>query len=138
MKKHGSTFEYARQRDDDLMRAYRLALHQSNHISMPDIFRCVVAMPSERFWVSEERAAIVISAMMKGATFPNMYKTKREMFEEIYRRVLALRLKRPQLSVFDLTFEVVRQRAPQFYLTPGSAKVIISKIKKRKREEKYS
>ena len=136
MKYHGSKFEYEQQRDEDLMRAYRQALHESSHIHMPDIFRKVVAMPSSRFWVSEERAAVVISAMMRGVTFPNMNPTKRKMFQEIYNRVVCLRDRQPCLSVYELTFEVVRQQAPQFYLTPGSAKVIISKIKKRKREKK--
>lgn len=130
MKNFGSTFEYEKQRNDDLMRAYREEIEQCKFIKMPDVFKKVVNRPSQRFWVSEERAAIVLSAMIKGDTLDNMRPLKREMFFEIYRRAMELREKNPELSVFNLAFCVVRQQAPKFYLTPGSAKVIVSKIKR--------
>ncbi len=134
MKPPGAFFEYTRQRDEDLMRAYRKAMQEATHISMPEIFRKTVMMPSQRFWVSEERAAIVISALLRGKTFPKMNTMKRMMYREIHDRVQQLRKLHPDMCISELTFHVVRQQAPQFYITPGSAKVIISKIRRRKRE----
>lgn len=129
MKHSGSTFEYEQARNEDLMRAYHKLLYECSSIHLPDIFRQVVNMPAERFWVSEERAAIVIASMLRGDQLENMRPTNREKYQEIYKRVLELRKEHPGLSVYNLTFMAVHQPAPKFYLTPGSAKVIIYKIK---------
>ena len=136
MKYFGSTFEYEEERNKDLMRAYREEIAAVDFINMPDIFRSIVNKPSSRFWVSEERAAIVVSAMMRGETLAKMRPLKREMFQEIYNRVKALQEQHPDKSVYQLTFTVVQQQAPKFYLTAGSAKVIISKIKRKWYEER--
>lgn len=140
MKNKGSIFEYEDARNRDLMRAYKELVEKSRRIYLPDICKQLVNMPSERFWVSEERAAIVISDMLKGRPIDNMTRNKREMYEEIYRRVLALREERPDASITELVSEVVEGPAPKFYLTPKSAKVIISKIKSEwyeRRKRKY-
>lgn len=136
MKSHGTHFEYEDERNAELIAAMRKAYEQAEYIKMSDIYKKIVEMPASRFWVSEERAAIVISSMMKGETLERMGKMKREMFQEIYRRVMRLKDDHPELSTYNLVFKVVRQPAPKFYLTPGSAKVIISKIRRRWYEER--
>lgn len=130
MKPHGSNSEFKQQRNDDLMRAYHELIKSAQYILMPEIYRKVVDMPTRRFWISEGRAAIVISAMMKGDTLENMGPLKREMYNEIYSRVIKLREKKPDLPIIQLVEMVVEQPAPKFYLTPGSAKVLICKIRK--------
>ena len=130
MKPHGSNSEFKQQRNDDLMRAYHELIKSAQHILMPEIYHKVVDMPTRRFWISEGRAAIVISAMMKGDTLENMGPLKREMYNEIYSRVIKLREKKPDLPIIQLVEMVVEQPAPKFYLTPGSAKVLICKIRK--------
>ena len=67
---------------------------------------------------------------MKGDKLSNMGEMKKAMFQEIYRRVAHLRQKFPKASLIDLCSQVVNQRAPKFYLTPGSAEVIICKARK--------
>lgn len=130
MKPQGSYSEFKKQRNDDLMRAYHELIKSAQYILMPEIYRKVVDMPTRRFWISEGRAAIVISAMMKGDTLENMGPLKREMYNEIYSRVIKLREKKPDLPIIQLVEMVVEQPAPKFYLTPGSAKVLICKIRK--------
>lgn len=136
MKNFGSHFEYERQRNDDLMRCYREHLSRRPFIHLPEVLDDIVNSPSARFWVSEERAAIVMSQIMRGDKLEKMRPLKREMYEEIYRRVMKLKEQHPDWPLSQLTFEVVRQPAPKFYLTPGSAKVIISKIKSQWYEER--
>lgn len=131
MKNRGSVFEYARERDDDIMRAYIEQIDSCDQIHLPKVFSRVVNMPSKRFWVSPERASIVISNMMRGDNLASMRPTKREMFFEIYKRVLELKALYPKKTIYQLTCIVVQQEAPKFYLTAGSAKVIICKIKKK-------
>ncbi len=134
MRKHGSGFEYEIERNRDLLRARREAL-ASRDDSM-GIYRQIVSMPSRRFWVSEERAYIVIYRMVKhGAdSIRQMQPMKQKMFMEIYRRVCQTMALRPNDSLYKIVFDVVNQPAPEFYLTSGSAKVIIHRIIQRCRQ----
>jgi len=130
MKHRGCVCDFAEERNKDLLRSYRKLLEESDVISS-EIYVRLVEMPSVRFWVSEERAAIVVASMMKGNKLANHRQNKREMFQEIYRRVMLLKTKRAELSLFELVSEVVRQPAPKFYITPGSAEVYICYAKKK-------
>lgn len=133
MKKKGTISQLQHERDDDLMRAFQKELAGRPHILLPEVLNAVVSSPSKRFWVTSERAAIVIYNMMKGDELEHMRPLKRKMFREIYRRVMKLKANYPQLSIPILTEQVVAEPAPEFYITPGSAKVIISRIRKRRR-----
>lgn len=130
MKHPGSHFEYETERNNDLLRAYKEAIQEASYICVDKLYKEIVNKPSKRFWVSEERAAIVVSQLMKGRAPMNMQPLRREMFVEIHRRVVELKKTEPQASLSALVFKVLRQPAPKFYLTPGSAKVIICKIKR--------
>ena len=124
--------EYSHERSDDLMMAYDRYIATCKHIRMPDVYESIVNMPSSRFWVSDIRAALVVSAIIRGdAHLESMWPLKREMYLEIYRRVLILKKKRPGLSISELCAEVVIQPAPKFYLTAGSAKMMVCKARKR-------
>lgn len=129
MKYFGSILDFTKQRNADLMRAFRRQLAAADFIVMPDIFELVAESPSARFWVSEERAAIVISAMAAGKPMPRMRSNKREMFEEIYRRFLVARNNNPGKTVYELVADIVNQPAPKFYLTPRTVGEFIYRIK---------
>lgn len=58
-----------------------------------------------------------------------MRKNKREMFEEIFRRFLAVREKHPEKSIYALAIMVVNQPAPRFYMTPRTVGELIYRIK---------
>lgn len=135
MKHRGCVCDFADERDKDLLRSYRKLLEESGVISS-EIYVKLVDMPSARFWVSEERAAIVVASMMNGDKLTNQRQNKREMYQEIYRRVMLLKRKKTELSLYELVSEVVRQPAPKFYITPGSAEVYICYAKKKWYEER--
>lgn len=137
MRHKGSKAEFSQERDCDLLRAYRDYIATCRYIRQREVLAAVVDMPSKRFWVSTTRAALIVSAMMKGRpVLDSMWPQHREMFEEIYRRVVALGAERPELGVADLCAIVVLQPAPKFFLTPGSAKVIICKARRKWMEMK--
>lgn len=136
MKHHGAMMEYAEERMQDLMRAYDEYISSCAYIRMPDVYSAIVNMQSQRFWVSDIRATKVIYAMLRGVPLKDMRPLKREMFEEILRRVLALRKKRPELTIRTCCSIVVAQPAPKFYLTPGSAKIMVCKARKKWVQEK--
>ena len=129
MKYFGSILDFTRERNADLMRVYHDRLAEASIIVMPVIFQLVADSPASRFWVSEERAAIVISAMVAGKPMPRMRSNKREMFEEIYRRYLVMRKDCPDKSVYELVTKIVNQPAPKFYLTPRTVGEFIYRIK---------
>lgn len=131
MKHKGALMEYSKERSDDLMRAYDEYIKSCNFIRMSDVYNNIVNMPARRFWVSDIRAALVVSAMIRGeAHLEAMWDLKREMYEEIYRRVIELRKHCPKSSISELCAMVVVQPAPKFYLTPGSAKMMVCKARK--------
>jgi hypothetical protein len=131
MKSKGCTPNYSDERIDDLMTTYTSLLGSyDGYIDPEELFKRVVNMPSKRFWVSAERAAIVLSNMRKGDDLSNMGRTRREMFHEIYRRAEELQRKHPDMSIRQLAINVVYQPAPKFYLTAGSARVIIYKARR--------
>lgn len=129
MKHHGCILDFTHERNADLMRAYRAKLAEVGHIIMPDIFSRVADSPASRFWVSEERAAVVVSAMLTERPLPRMRQNKREMFEEIFRRYTAAQAADPTRSVFEIVADVVNQPAPKFYLTPRTVGEFIYRIK---------
>lgn len=96
----------------------------------------MVSQKSKRFWVSEEQASKVVSYMMKGGDISYMSDNKQKMFAEIYHRVSKLQDQYPEARLYLLVEEVVSSEAPCFYMTPESAKVIISQIKKRCYEQR--
>ena len=137
MKHKGATMEYSQERTRDLMRAYDEYISSCRHIRMPDVYKNIVQMPSRRFWVSDIRAALVVSAIMRGEdVLGGMWPMKREMYAEIHRRVVELAKDNPGMGISELCSIVVAQPAPKFYLTPGSAKTMVCKARKRWMQEK--
>ena len=131
MKYRGCILEFTDERNRELMRAFREVVAKTDFIDISKVSEQIVDMPCSRFWVSEERAMVVVAAMVKGKpVLDAMRPTKREMFSEIYKRVLQLREERPKATLFELVVKVVNSPAPKFYMRPRCAMEIIYKIKK--------
>lgn len=131
MKYHGCILEFTEQRNRELMRAFHETLADKSFIDISEVSQIIVNRPCSRFWVSEERAMVVMAALFKGKpVLETMRPTKREMFQEIYSRVLALQKQRPDASLYELVLKVVNSPAPKFYMRPRCAMEIIYKIKK--------
>lgn len=133
MRKLGSKFEYESLRNHELRKAYKRAMVTSANIRSTECLKIAVNSPCSRFWVSEERAAVVIAALMRGEKpLDNMGSNKREMYNEIYNRFIKVFNENPEQPIRDLVHDIVMQPAPKFYLTPTSAGVILSKMKEKK------
>ena len=128
--KKGRFFEYRDERNADLLCVFReCVMNSPADESMDEVYQRIVNSKSKRFWVPEEQASKVVSYMMKGNKIDYMSDNKRKMFEEIYIRVMKMREENPNIRLFRLVEIIVSQEAPCFYMTSGSAKVIISQIK---------
>ena len=141
VKYPGCVLEFTDERNKELMRAFREAISKSDFIDIAKISEVIVNTPCSRFWVSEERAMVVVAALIKGKPALNaMRPTKREMFTEIYNRVIEMQKKRPDAALFELVMKAVNSPAPKFYMRPRCAMEVIYKIKKgfyEKRERRY-
>ncbi len=118
MKKTGSGFEYMKERDADLLNAYRKCISSCGNIELSKIWTHMSRMPSSRFWVSEERASIVMAKMFRGDMLNEMTPTKREMYHELFSRVVKIRQEKPELSMLCACAIAVNTPAPKFYMTP--------------------
>lgn len=131
MKQPGTKIEYSEERVRDLMRAHDEYIDSCKYISMTELYKTIVDKPSKRFWVSETRCALVVSAMIRGEdVLDTMWPAKREMFQELYGRVMVLKRQYPNKTLIELCTMAIYQEAPKFYLSPGTAKVMISKYRK--------
>lgn len=136
MKKIGSVCDYIKDRDKELYHRYREALATAQTIKLDDILLSVINSRTSRLWLSENRAAEIIKSFIRadGKFKPNPKRA--EIYSEVWRRYRRLRSKRPNDAFSDIVFDVVNSPADSFYLTIGSAKVIICKIRCRLRKLK--
>lgn len=121
--------EYTVQRNRELKQALRMALGRRDCLTLDDCYQAAVSMPATRFWVGERRAADVLGEMRRGRQFRNMKPKTRAMYEELHRRATAFLRKHPSATMADAAFEAVNSPAPEFYLTPKSARVILSRAR---------
>lgn len=137
MKKIGSTSDFTDARDRELYSNFRQLLRSAD-MPLAGMFAAAAAMPASRFWVSERRAADVIGAMLRrdaDAVTAHMCPQKQRMYLEIFRRVKAIMAADRGLCMTHAVDAVVCSGAPEFYLTPKSARVIIYRIRRRLRAE---
>lgn len=137
MKKAGSTSDFTEARDKELLRAVRRLVMDPSCKSMTEVYARAVTEPCSRFWVSERRAAEVISKMLRGVDRDwKSVPLRRKMYQELCRRVMSWRGENPGHHLSDAVFAAVNSQAPEFYLTPESAMVIVSRIMKRNAERR--
>lgn len=134
MKKLGSTSDFMATRDRELLRAFRIELMESRGIPLRDLFGRAAKHSCSRFWVSEVRAAEVVSKLLKGEKPENFTVQKERMYQEILARVKRYQLSHPDEPLSNAVFKAVNSTAPEFYLTEKSAKVIIYRLRRKNAE----
>lgn len=137
MKHKGSAFEYKDDRDADLLEAYKRELASNSIISLAEIARRISQSPAKRFWVSEERALIVISEMERGIKLNITTKNKRDMFLELHRRYTLYKQEHPDMTMQEIVFRICNEPAPRWYLSPGSILVILYRARKEAKKRCY-
>lgn len=134
MKKLGSTSDFTPQRDSELYSRFKELLAASGSAPLRQLFGQAAAMPASRFWVSAERAAIVISDLRNGRNIEvteKMTPMRQRMYAELRRRVDVILRDSPQICLAHAVEEAVQQPAPEFYLTDESARLIIYRHRRR-------
>ncbi len=137
MKYKDSRCYFIQERDADLLSAYQKIIKVRDNIRLSEIEQKLTQSPSRRFWVSEDRAYIVILDMLKGKSLDNMIPTRKAMYQEIFRRFQIHKSNEPQLSNMEIIKRVCAEKAPSFYLTPQSIHVILSRVRKEEKQRCY-
>lgn len=137
MKHKGSSSDISAECARQLMKSYRQAVKDAYETSPKplrsgELIRRAIDTPTERFYVSDMRAYQVVAAVKRGQlTLDSMTPQRKEMYEEIIRRADSEQYRHPERPLFDIVAEIVELPAPKFYLTLGSAKVILHKERRR-------
>lgn len=137
MKHRGNTSDFIAHRDLELHRSFMEVLGSAAGVPLREMFALAAQRPASRFWVSEGRACVVIGAMRRGVVDEKMISKRREMFEEIYRRVCVKMEADPNLCLTHAVNETIYEPAPEFYLTPESARSIIYRRRRKARQLKF-
>lgn len=132
MKHKGCTLAFEKQRNAELLGAWHVALHKCGTVNVCNVASIAVNSECSRFWVSEERANIVCSEIKRRGKvcLLGMRSTKREMYEEIYRRACIEKERGNVELLSQAVARVIYKKAPKFYMKPRSALEIIYKLKK--------
>ena len=133
MRKIGSVSQFASARNQEMQRAFRSIAASPEALSSEEMFSRLVNSPSSRFWVSEERAAEIIGRMFRGDTLKGMKPHRREMFQTLFRIAADYIRLHPGASFTDAAFHAVHTPAPKFFITPGSARTIFSRMRRTRR-----
>lgn len=131
MKHKGSAIEHTGERNRELRRLFSKYYSEGHNPGDDGFYERIVKSPASRFWVSENRATEVVSAMRRGRGIGNMYGEKQRMYREIYRRAMILHASQPALPLTRIVFEVVNSPAPEFYLSPRTAWRIIGEMRRK-------
>lgn len=137
MRKPKSVSEFSSERNLLLLENFRRAIARQSEIALANAFKDAAERPAPRFWVSETRAAVIIGKILAGKDpISSMTPEKREMYQEILRRFIALRETRPDESIQSIIFEVVNQEAPRAYMSWETARSIIYREQRKRRLER--
>ena len=128
MKKHTETED----RNIDLLESFRDEISKAKYpFLLTDVLERTVMRPAKRFYISSRRAMEIINEIKTGRDL-YMHHTKIRMMNEIIKR-LDERVKLSDKPIQYLLEEILDEPAPEFYLMPTSAKVILCKEMKRQR-----
>lgn len=133
MKHVGDNADYIAARNKDLYSVFREKIENARQVKMYEIVSETVKSPAKRFYISDRRAQDVITHLLEGGNIDDMRPERKRMFMEIYSRCLNEMQSGRAVPLVELVREVIKQPAPEFYITTGSALVYLYSIRKAKK-----
>ena len=122
------------ERDQDLLRAYKEVIEEVSYpFCLHDVLEMTVRKPAKRFYSSTKYAYMCIKSMKEGHQVRYQQKEKEKMISEVWERVLIEERNYPDMKLDRIVELIMDRPAPEFYLKPSSAKVILCKAKQKQR-----
>lgn len=122
-------------RDSALYEAYKEILEEGYSGC---IYQKLINTPAPSFFASERLAIAYVRSCEQGHPMPKLSRQNREKYEEIYRRYLKKKVRKPHLDIKDIVQNIIISPAPRFYITQAGAKQIITKIRYENRRRKQT
>jgi len=139
LRHKGSSNEYKRQQDAEIMAAYRRIFTLYGGLaSVQRLYELTAFAPASRFFVSELQAVRVVTRMAQGKPVHAMRGARLRMYTEILRRATAMRDGDPRLGLAAAVAAVVRQPAPEMYVSPRQVAAIIKEERRKTFDERRS
>lgn len=141
MRKKGNIFILSDKRDRDLLRAYNEQIQKHlnlyGRVIQTGLMEQVINSPASRYWVSSERACVVISKLEHGESISYMNPVKQRFYNSLYNEFIKYRQLHPEIQTRKHIIEiVVMLPAPCFAITPRVARNIIQRIRRKCQKEK--
>lgn len=128
--------EFISERDKDLFRAYKIAVHSGKHDNIIDCIKEAITLPASKFWISSENAARMMSRIDKGDNLENISPLRREMLFELYTRYQRyITDNRGSESISRICEVIIEEPAPRFYIGMQRAIKVIKKERTRRWKE---
>lgn len=141
MRKKGSVFIMAKERDKDLMRAYREVIRKElrlyGRVTVTGLMEKVVDSTASRYWVSSDRAYSVILRMDKGEDISYMKDRAQRFYRSLYSDFCKYRESHRGMVAKHIVEIVIQYPAPCFMISPEFAGYIICQTKKKLKEERW-
>ncbi len=123
MKKKGNKSDYSAERDTELRAAF---FNQGIYSTCDEVMKRTVKSPASRFWVDPDRARDIMSRIEKDPTSISTMKPERQrMYMALYERYKKLREQYPSDPKIKAASMAVFSAAPEFFLSPATARAII-------------
>lgn len=123
MKKKGSKSDFTEARNRELRAAF---FSQEVYSTSDRVLSKVIKSPTSRFWVDPDHARDVISRIEKNPeVLDNMLPERQRMWRELMERYHQLRIKFPERSRINCVSMAIYSGAPEFFITPSTARRII-------------
>lgn len=128
MKKKGSKSDYINERNAELRRRYfDRSAYESRMASNEAMLENAVKSPCSRFWVDPDRARDILSRYRRDPrALDSMLPGRKAMYLELYARYQEIQKANPGMSMIGCVSIAVFSRAPQFFISPATARSIIS------------
>lgn len=123
MKKKGNKSDFASTRNEELRRAF---FDQGVYSTADEVMEKVVKRPSSRFWVDPDRARDIVSRYRRDPrSIERMIPSRRAMYRALSLKCAEIERQNPGKSMIHCITMAIYSGAPEFYLTPGTARKII-------------
>lgn len=126
MKSKGQRCWMTEERDHNVRQVYKHLLAQYGFsISKQELYRLVANSRARQFWVVPSSAKRTLYRMMYGKPIRNQSPERKRMYSEILTRVRDYMHYNHNVSLSAAVAWVIRQPAPEFYLSINTIKRII-------------
>lgn len=126
--------EYIAERNLALVNLFRDLVKANPLFDIDAICGEITRAPAPRFFISEDRALLVISLYMQCGVWPGKSRLRHRLYADLLERVRSLLAAGDADDLEDAVYMAVQQPAPSFYLTQQTIRTNIFRTLRKNRD----